>query len=55
MGPNAPCSAVVPSITSALLIPSTSEVYGKGISVPFQEDDDLLTEATDKHALGIRV
>ena len=31
------------------LIPSTSEVYGKGISVPFNEDDDLLTGATDKH------
>ena len=32
-----------------VLIPSTSEVYGKGISVPFSEDDDLLTGATDKH------
>ena len=32
-----------------VLIPSTSEVYGKGISVPFIEDDDLLTGATDKH------
>lgn len=32
-----------------VLIPSTSEVYGKGASVPFQEDDDLLTGATDKH------
>ncbi len=32
-----------------VLIPSTSEVYGKGISVPFHEDDDLLTGATDKH------
>jgi len=32
-----------------VLIPSTSEVYGKGISVPFNEDDDLLTGATDKH------
>jgi len=32
-----------------VLIPSTSEVYGKGISVPFREDDDLLTGATDKH------
>ena len=32
-----------------VLIPSTSEVYGKGISVPFKEDDDLLTGATDKH------
>ncbi len=26
-----------------VLIPSTSEVYGKGISVPFKEEDDLLT------------
>ncbi|HEY0429205.1 MAG TPA: GDP-mannose 4,6-dehydratase [Pyrinomonadaceae bacterium] len=32
-----------------VLIPSTSEVYGKGISVPFMEDDDLLTGSTDKH------
>ena len=32
-----------------VLIPSTSEVYGKGASVPFSEDDDLLTGATDKH------
>jgi UDP-glucose 4-epimerase len=32
-----------------VLIPSTSEVYGKGISVPFKEDDDLLTGSTDKH------
>ncbi len=32
-----------------VLIPSTSEVYGKGASVPFTEDDDLLTGATDKH------
>lgn len=32
-----------------VLIPSTSEVYGKGISVPFNEDDDLLTGGTDKH------
>lgn len=31
------------------LIPSTSEVYGKGVSVPFREEDDLLTGATDKH------
>ena len=31
-----------------VLIPSTSEVYGKGASVPFKEDDDLLTGATDK-------
>ena len=32
-----------------VLIPSTSEVYGKGVSVPFREDDDLLTGGTDKH------
>ena len=32
-----------------VLIPSTSEVYGKGTSIPFSEDDDLLTGATDKH------
>jgi UDP-glucose 4-epimerase len=32
-----------------VLIPSTSEVYGKGASVPFREDGDLLTGATDKH------
>lgn len=32
-----------------VLIPSTSEVYGKGISIPFREEDDLLTGATDKH------
>lgn len=32
-----------------VLIPSTSEVYGKGISVPFREGDDLLTGATHKH------
>lgn len=32
-----------------VLIPSTSEVYGKGASVPFKEEDDLLTGATDKH------
>lgn len=32
-----------------VLIPSTSEVYGKGISVPFKEEDDLLTGATHKH------
>src|SRR5204863_877123 len=30
-----------------VLIPSTSEVYGKGTSIPFSEDDDLLTGATD--------
>jgi UDP-glucose 4-epimerase len=32
-----------------VLIPSTSEVYGKGTAVPYREDDDLLTGATDKH------
>ncbi|MBC7911869.1 MAG: GDP-mannose 4,6-dehydratase [Pyrinomonadaceae bacterium] len=32
-----------------VLIPSTSEVYGKGTTVPFQEDDDVLTGATSKH------
>ena len=32
-----------------VLIPSTSEVYGKGFSIPFKEEDDLLTGATDKH------
>ncbi|MGH9947300.1 MAG: NAD-dependent epimerase/dehydratase family protein [Pyrinomonadaceae bacterium] len=32
-----------------VLIPSTSEVYGKGATIPFSENDDLLTGATDKH------
>ncbi|HEY0658025.1 MAG TPA: GDP-mannose 4,6-dehydratase [Pyrinomonadaceae bacterium] len=32
-----------------VLVPSTSEVYGKGASIPFREDDDLLTGSTDKH------
>ncbi|HEX2641011.1 MAG TPA: NAD-dependent epimerase/dehydratase family protein [Pyrinomonadaceae bacterium] len=32
-----------------VLVPSTSEVYGKGASIPFREDDDLLTGPTDKH------
>ena len=32
-----------------VLIPSTSEVYGKGASIPFRETDDLLTGSTDKH------
>lgn len=32
-----------------VLVPSTSEVYGKGVSVPFKEEDDLLTGSTDKH------
>ena len=31
------------------LVPSTSEVYGKGASIPFREEDDLLTGSTDKH------
>jgi UDP-glucose 4-epimerase len=32
-----------------VLIPSTSEVYGKGTVVPFTEEDDVLTGATSKH------
>jgi len=32
-----------------VLIPSTSEVYGKSATVPFREDDDLLTGPTAKH------
>ena len=32
-----------------VLIPSTSEVYGKGTAVPFTEEDDVLTGATSKH------
>ncbi len=32
-----------------VLIPSTSEVYGKGTSVPFREDDDILKGSTSKH------
>ncbi len=32
-----------------VLIPSTSEVYGKGTSVPFTEDDDILKGSTSKH------
>lgn len=32
-----------------VLITSTSEVYGKGVSVPFREDDDVLTGSTSKH------
>lgn len=32
-----------------VLIPSTSEVYGKGATIPFKESDDLLTGSTDKH------
>jgi len=33
----------------AVLLSSTSEVYGKGVSVPFCEDDDVVTGATSKH------
>jgi UDP-glucose 4-epimerase len=32
-----------------VLVPSTSEVYGKGTSVPFKEDDDILKGSTSKH------
>lgn len=32
-----------------VLIPSTSEVYGKGTSVPFNEDNDILKGSTSKH------
>ncbi|HAY82762.1 MAG TPA: nucleoside-diphosphate sugar epimerase [Planctomycetaceae bacterium] len=32
-----------------VLVTSTSEVYGKGIAVPFHEDDDVVTGATSKH------
>lgn len=32
-----------------VLITSTSEVYGKGTNIPFQEDDDVVTGATSKH------
>jgi UDP-glucose 4-epimerase len=32
-----------------VLIPSTSEVYGKGSQVPFSEDDDILKGSTSKH------
>lgn len=32
-----------------VLITSTSEVYGKGIQVPFREEDDVVTGATSKH------
>lgn len=32
-----------------VLITSTSEVYGKGVAVPFREDDDVVTGATVKH------
>ena len=43
------CSDRCSKFRKRVLIPSTSEVYGKGISVPFREEDDLLTGATDKH------
>lgn len=32
-----------------VLIPSTSEVYGKGVEVPFSEDNDILKGSTSKH------
>ncbi len=32
-----------------VLVTSSSEVYGKGVSTPFREDDDVLTGATSKH------
>ncbi|MEZ5307425.1 MAG: GDP-mannose 4,6-dehydratase [Pyrinomonadaceae bacterium] len=32
-----------------VLVPSTSEVYGKGTSVPFKEDDDIQKGSTSKH------
>lgn len=32
-----------------VLVTSTSEVYGKGVAVPFHEDDDVVTGATSKH------
>ncbi|RMH72041.1 MAG: NAD-dependent epimerase/dehydratase family protein [Gemmatimonadetes bacterium] len=32
-----------------VLIASTSEVYGKGYRIPFNETDDVLLGATDKH------
>jgi UDP-glucose 4-epimerase len=32
-----------------VVITSTSEVYGKGVSIPFREDDDTLSGATAKH------
>jgi UDP-glucose 4-epimerase len=32
-----------------VLIASTSEVYGKSVSVPFREDDDLVLGPTKKH------
>lgn len=32
-----------------VLVPSTSEVYGKGVEVPFSEDNDILKGSTSKH------
>ncbi|MCS7034504.1 MAG: NAD-dependent epimerase/dehydratase family protein, partial [Phycisphaerae bacterium] len=32
-----------------IVITSSSEVYGKGVAVPFREEDDVLTGATSKH------
>ena len=32
-----------------VLITSTSEVYGKGVTIPFREEDDVLTGATSRH------
>jgi UDP-glucose 4-epimerase len=32
-----------------VLITSTSEVYGKGVTTPFREEDDVLTGATSRH------
>lgn len=32
-----------------VLLASTSEVYGKGTTVPFREDDDVITGATCRH------
>jgi UDP-glucose 4-epimerase len=32
-----------------VLITSTSEVYGKGVAIPFHEDDDVVTGSTCKH------
>jgi len=32
-----------------VLIPSTSEVYGKGTQVPFSEENDILKGSTSKH------
>jgi UDP-glucose 4-epimerase len=32
-----------------VVITSTSEVYGKGVSIPFREDDDTLFGSTTKH------